>query len=108
MTSHWRRMFRGFHVHQEQFEELEERTHRNARARLRQLGEQHSQIESLEQRVDDLENDLGRTILYLRAAIEMLKQNEAWDEDRFNQALFDIDGADGEYDGKTSLDESSE
>jgi hypothetical protein len=65
---------------------------------------QRDDIESLEQRVSELEDDLGQATLFVMATMEMLKQTGNWDNDTFCAAMTAIDQRDGLQDGKANFD----
>ena len=60
-------------------------------------------FKNIDDRLEELENEVGQVTLYLMGAIEMLKKTENWDIDKFKQVLIEIDGKDGVEDGKASL-----
>jgi len=85
-------------------EDLKRRTRNSQSVTMRKTVRQRKEIESLEERVEELEGDVGQMTLFLMATIEMLKSTGKWDNEVFHQALEFIDGRDGVKDGKASLD----
>lgn len=104
MMSFWDHMFDSEWKQRSDIEELKKASRYRRFSSRRQAGEHEEQIKSLEHRIDELEDDLGQATLFLMATMEMLKQTDNWDNDKFHSALAIIDKRDGVQDGKATLD----
>ena len=102
--SFWDHMFDSDWKQRNDIEELKRASRYRRKSNLRQVREHGEQINVLEQRVTELENDLGQATLFLMATMEMLKQTDNWDNATFHRALAVIDKRDGDQDGKAALD----
>ena len=52
-------------------------------------------IEDLNERVSELEQDLGSLALINRALLATLREQPSWNEDIFKQTVYDLDLEDG-------------
>ena len=62
-------------------------------------------ISQLSKRVKQLENDIGFLSLLLSGVITKLDQNEVLHREDLKQVLYEIDGFDGDVDGKLDINE---
>ncbi|PHR99368.1 MAG: hypothetical protein COA78_25000 [Blastopirellula sp.] len=101
--SFWDHMFDNDWKQREDIEQLRRSSKTASRRQRRDVSGNSSKLESLESRVEELEADLGHTVLLLTGTLEMLKQSGTWDSDKFAQLLHEIDMRDGVEDGQASL-----
>ncbi|MGY8771351.1 MAG: hypothetical protein ACKVH8_23300 [Pirellulales bacterium] len=101
--SFWDHMFDSDWKQREDIERLRRNSKTAARRQRSTVNNNTSKVDQLENRVEELEADLGHAILLLTGTLEMLKQSETWDADKFTQLLHEIDMRDGVEDGQAKL-----
>jgi len=84
----------------ERLKAANERSRSNAARRLRR---ERAKVAGLEDRVDDLEQQVGELALYLKAAIRQLDQRGNVPVEELMRTIETIDAEDGEVDGRTRL-----
>lgn len=60
----------------------------------------NKKITDLNERVEELEEEVGSLQLISRALIALLKENKDWDEEKFKQIIYEFDMEDGQLDGR--------
>ncbi len=100
----WNYVFDSQWMQRSDIEQLKKSTWRRQLSSSRISSRQKKKMVSLEERIEELEDNLGQVTLFLLSSMEMLKQSNNWDDDKFKEAMDMIDGKDGIQDGKASLE----
>ena len=98
--SFWKYVFDNDHMQRSDIERLNRRSDRQRRMSQRDRDRSRQRIEDLNERVSELEQDLGSLQLINRALLATLREQPSWNEDIFKQTVYDLDLEDGKLDGR--------
>ena len=93
MSSFWKFVFDNEVMQRADIEEVRSRARRNARRAAMRASD-------LEERLEQVESELGEMRLFTRALLSLLQENDTLDPERIREKILEIDASDGSVDGR--------
>lgn len=96
----WKYMFDSDVRQRDDIERLSERSRKQQRNARRMQRRSSEKMAGFEDRIAELEEQVGSLQLINRALLEMLRKNPSWSDAEFKQLVYDLDMEDGVLDGR--------
>ena len=93
-------MFDNDHLQRADIESLKSRSRRQLNLSRSSARRNRAKLSDLNERLDELEKEVGSLQLMNRALIAYLRQQDVWDDDTFRSLVYELDIEDGKLDGK--------
>ena len=98
--SFWKYLFDSDHLQRADIESLKSRSRRQLHLSRSNARRNRSKITDLNERIEELEDEVGGLQLMNRALLTYLRRQDDWDDDAFRSLVYELDMEDGKLDGK--------